>query len=62
MPSTKYACDLAAIRAAAERLRGIVHRTPVMTSETFDRLAGRNVYFKCENLQKVAFSTGTTQF
>jgi threonine dehydratase len=48
-----YACDLAAIRDAAARIRGIVHRTPVMTSETIDRLAGRRVYFKCENLQKV---------
>jgi threonine dehydratase/serine racemase len=48
-----YACDLAAVRAAADRIRGIVHRTPVMTSETFDRLAGRKLYFKCENLQKV---------
>ena len=53
MPFTKYACDLAAIREAAARIKGVVHRTPVMTSETFDRLAGRDVYFKCENLQKV---------
>jgi threonine dehydratase/serine racemase len=52
MPSI-YACDLAAIRAAADRIAGIVHRTPVMTCATFDRLAGRRVYFKCENLQKV---------
>ena len=48
-----YACDLAAVRAAADRVRGIVHRTPVMTSETLDRLGGRQLYFKCENLQKV---------
>jgi len=52
MPTT-YACDLAAVREAADRIAGIVHRTPVMTSETLDRLAGRRVYFKCENLQKV---------
>src|SRR5262245_44390493 len=50
---TTYACDLAAVRDAAERIRGIVHRTPVMTSETLDRLAGRRVFLKCENLQKV---------
>ena len=49
----EYACDLAAVRDAATRIAGIVHRTPVMTSETLDRLAGRRVYFKCENLQKV---------
>ena len=51
--SNTYACDLAAVREAARRIAGIVHRTPVMTSETFDRLASRRVYFKCENLQKV---------
>ncbi len=48
-----YACDLAAVRVAAARIAGVVHRTPVMTSETLDRLAGRRVFFKCENLQKV---------
>lgn len=47
-----YASDLAAVRAAVTRIAGIVHRTPVMTSETVDRLAGRHVYFKCENFQK----------
>src|SRR6187549_1862559 len=47
-----YAADLAAVRAAAERVRGVVHRTPVLTSDTIDRLAGRAVFFKCENLQK----------
>jgi len=52
MPTT-FACDLAAVREAAARVAGVVHRTPVMTSETLDRLAGRRVYFKCENLQKV---------
>src|SRR3954470_15914292 len=51
MPTT-YAADLAAVRAAAERVRGVVYRTPVLTSETIDRLAGRSVFFKCENLQK----------
>jgi threonine dehydratase len=53
MPPPAYACDFAAVRAAAARIAGVVHRTPVVTSETFDRLAGRRVYFKCENLQKV---------
>jgi len=53
MRGSKYACDLPAIREAAERIRGIVQRTPVFTSETFNRRAGREVYFKCEHLQKV---------
>ena len=50
---TAYACDYAAVRAAADRIRGTVHRTPVMTSDTLDRLGGRQLFFKCENLQKV---------
>lgn len=48
-----YACDLAAVREAADRIRGVVHRTPVMTCDTLDRLAGRQLFFKCENLQKI---------
>lgn len=48
-----YAIDLTAVHEAAKRIEGIVHRTPVMTCETLDRLAGRRLYFKCENLQKV---------
>ncbi len=45
--------DLAAIRAAAARLDGVAHRTPVATCATIDRLAGRALFFKCEQLQKV---------
>lgn len=41
------------ILAAAERIRGHVHRTPVMTSKAIDDIAGADLYFKCENLQKV---------
>src|SRR6476660_5799137 len=48
-----YACDFDAVRDAAARIAEFVHRTPVMTSETLDRLAGRRVFLKCENLQKV---------
>jgi threonine dehydratase/serine racemase len=47
-----YAASLSDVVAAADRIRGIVHRTPLMTSETLDRLAGRSVFVKCENLQK----------
>jgi threonine dehydratase len=32
---------------------GVVHRTPVCTSATLDRLAGARLFFKCENLQRV---------
>lgn len=49
---TAYAATLDDIRAAAERIRPFVHRTPIMTCATIDRLAGRSVVFKCEHLQK----------
>lgn len=48
-----YATDIAAIRTAAERIAPYAHRTPVATCTTLDRLAGRQVFFKCEHLQKV---------
>src|SRR3989304_5623785 len=40
------------VQSAAERLRGQAHRTPVVTSRTFDEIAGCRVFFKCENLQR----------
>lgn len=40
------------VQAAANRIKGVAHRTPVMTSRTGDELAGAKVYFKCENLQR----------
>ena len=40
------------VHAAAERLRGVAHRTPVMTSRTLDERLGAHVFFKCENLQR----------
>jgi threonine dehydratase len=41
------------IREAHARIRDKIHRTPVMSSEVLDELAGNRLYFKCENLQKV---------
>src|SRR5712691_348842 len=40
------------IKEAAARIAGRVHRTPVMTSRSFNEVAGRKVFFKCENLQR----------
>ncbi len=40
------------IVAAAERLRGQAHRTPVMHGRSFDAEAGMEVYFKCEQFQR----------
>ncbi len=42
-----------AVAQAAQRLNGIVNRTPVMTSRTLNQLTGREIFFKCENFQRV---------
>ncbi|HKX43781.1 MAG TPA: threo-3-hydroxy-L-aspartate ammonia-lyase [Burkholderiaceae bacterium] len=41
------------IAAAAERLAGHAHRTPVLTSRTADEELGAQLFFKCENLQRM---------
>lgn len=46
--------DVAAIRAAHARIRSHIQRTPVLTSRSLDEAVGAKLYFKCENLQKVA--------
>ena len=38
---------------ASATLKGVAHRTPVMTSRTADRLSGAQMFFKCENLQRM---------
>jgi threonine dehydratase len=40
------------VRAAAERIRPLAWKTPVMRSEAFDGEAGAQTFFKCENLQR----------
>ncbi|MEK7875978.1 MAG: threo-3-hydroxy-L-aspartate ammonia-lyase [Pseudomonadota bacterium] len=39
--------------AAAERLEGVAHRTPALTSRTVDERTGARVFFKCENFQRM---------
>ena len=46
------------IAAARERIARHAHRTPILTSSTFDRLSGARVLFKCENFQR----TGSFKF
>jgi threo-3-hydroxy-L-aspartate ammonia-lyase len=41
------------VEAAARRLQGYAHRTPVMTSRTVDEALGASVFFKCENFQRM---------
>lgn len=45
--------DLAAIRAAHERIRPHIERTPVLTNNRLNAACGGRLFFKCENLQRV---------
>ena len=44
--------DLADVQAAARRLEGVAHRTPVFTSRTLDELVGAEVHLKAESFQR----------
>ena len=50
MPDTEITFEQ--IREAAVRIRPIAKKTPVMTSASFDKEAGTQAFFKCENFQK----------
>lgn len=41
------------VSAAAARIRGYAHRTPVLTSRTVNEALGAEVFFKCENFQRM---------
>lgn len=41
------------IQAAAERIDGVAHRTPVLTSTTANERTGGELFFKAENLQRM---------
>jgi threonine dehydratase/serine racemase len=49
----QYAIMIDDVRAAAGRIAGWAHRTPVMTCATLNRRAGKSLFFKCEQWQKV---------
>ena len=40
------------IHEARERISSRIHRTPVLTSRQFNEVAGKEVFFKCENFQR----------
>lgn len=44
--------DLITIEAAAQRIKPYVHQTPVLTSESLNKILGASLFFKCENFQK----------
>ena len=50
--------DIEQIRRAADTIRKVANRTPVMHSRTLDRLCGAKVFLKCENFQR----TGSFKF
>jgi threonine dehydratase len=41
------------VRAAAQRIDGVAHRTPVLTSRALDETVGASVFLKAENLQRI---------
>jgi len=41
------------IEQAAARIKGVAHRTPVLTSRTANAMAGAELFFKCENFQRM---------
>jgi threonine dehydratase len=45
--------ELADVERAAARLKGVAHRTPLVTSRTLDRLAGASLHLKAEGFQRV---------
>ncbi len=44
--------NIQSIREARERIATRIHRTPVITSRQFNDIAGKEVFFKCENFQR----------
>ena len=53
MQLTETLPDIDSVRAAAERVRDVARRTPVMTSRTLDERTGAQIFLKCENFQRV---------
>jgi len=47
------AVTFADIQLASQRINGIANHTPIMTSRTFNDRVGGDVFFKCENMQRV---------
>ncbi len=52
-PATGPAISFDDVLAAAERLRGVAHWTPVLTSHTLDEMTGATVFLKVETFQRI---------
>ncbi len=48
-----FAISFDDVQSAARQIAGVANRTPVVTSRTFNRQVGAQVFFKCENLQRI---------
>src|SRR5690349_13303575 len=53
MESLEHPISLGEVQAAAARLEGVAHRTPVVTSRTLDERAGARLHLKAEGLQRI---------
>jgi len=53
MPTLDSQPNQQQIIQAHERIAPFIHRTPIITSETINKITGAKLYFKCENFQKV---------
>lgn len=51
-PKSRSYVGLDEVRRAAERIAGHLHKTPILTCHYLDELAGRQLFFKAEHLQK----------
>lgn len=49
----KFPVSLQAIEQAYTRILPYIHRTPVMTNQSINEIAGCELFFKCENFQKI---------
>ena len=49
----KYAASMDDVIAASKRIEGHGHITPVLTNNTINKLSGKEIFFKCENFQKI---------
>ena len=53
LPTDSMVITAQHITEAHERIKPFIHKTPVLTSNTLNNLTGAELFFKCENLQKI---------
>lgn len=51
--TSTFAASLEDVFEAAKIIEPFAHRTQIVTCETLDKMAGRKLFFKCENFQKI---------